>query len=88
MLIRRCPCASDDDESSAAPSSHKPSADVAAANRRVQLQELVDITASFRVQGASVSGVKVETLQVRKKYKPTHARLPHSFGHRGRSHVV
>ena len=63
---------SDDDGSSAAPSSHKPSADVAAANRRVQLQELVDITASFRVQGASVSGVKVETLQVRnEKYKPT-----------------
>ena len=54
-----------------APSSLKPSADVAAANRRVQLQELVDITASFRVQGASVSGVKVEALQVREKYKPT-----------------
>jgi AP-3 complex subunit mu len=40
--------------------------------RRVHLQELVDINASFKVPGASVSGVKVETLQVRnEKYKPT-----------------
>jgi AP-3 complex subunit mu len=55
-----------------APSVHKPPTDVAGAKRRVQLQELVDITASFRVQGASVSGIKVETLQVRnEKYKPT-----------------
>jgi len=42
------------------------------ATRRVHLQELVDINASFKVPGASVSGVKVETLQVRnEKYKPT-----------------
>ena len=45
---------------------------VAVAQRRVQLQEVVDITASFRVPGAGVSGSKVETLQVRnEKYKPT-----------------
>ena len=45
---------------------------VAVAQRRVQLQEVVDITASFRVPGAGVSGIKVETLQVRnEKYKPT-----------------
>merc|ERR1712216_531713 len=44
----------------------------AVAQRRVQLQEVVDITASFRVPGAGVSGIKVETLQVRnEKYKPT-----------------
>ena len=42
------------------------------ASRRVHLQEVVDITASFKVPGAGVSGIKVETLQVRnEKYKPT-----------------
>ena len=42
------------------------------ATRRIHLQELVDINASFKVSGASVSGIKIETLQVRnEKYKPT-----------------
>ncbi|MNY83298.1 Adaptor complexes medium subunit family protein [compost metagenome] len=38
----------------------------------VSLQELVEIHAQFAVQGAGVSGIKVESLQVRnEKYKPS-----------------
>jgi len=52
----------------------KPAGSAAApeATRRVHLQELVDINVAFKVAGASVSGIKIETLQVRnEKYKPT-----------------
>ena len=42
------------------------------ARKMVSLQELVEIHAQFAVQGAGVSGIKVESLQVRnEKYKPS-----------------
>ena len=40
--------------------------------RKIKLQETCNVTAQFSVAGVGVSGVKVETLQVRnEKYKPT-----------------
>ena len=42
------------------------------ARKMVSLQELVEIHAQFAVQGAGVSGIKVESLQVRnEKYNPS-----------------
>lgn len=62
---------SEDDEPTSTNGTSKTS-QTDASSRRMRLQELVDVTATFRVPGASVSGIKVETLQVRnEKYKPT-----------------
>mmetsp|Transcript_14639 Transcript_14639/g.35362 ORF Transcript_14639/g.35362 Transcript_14639/m.35362 type:complete len:472 (+) Transcript_14639:269-1684(+) len=49
----------------------------------VALQELVDIHANFSVAGVGVSGIKVETLQVRnEKYKPSQGVRYHTRGGR------
>lgn len=49
----------------------------------VSLQELVDIHAQFSVAGVGVSGIKVETLQVRnEKYKPSQGVRYHTRGGR------
>lgn len=51
--------------------------------RRVRLQELVDIHCNFSVSGVGVSGIKVETLQVRnEKYKPSQGVRYHTRGGR------
>ena len=49
----------------------------------VSLQELVDIHAQFSVAGVGVSGIKVETLQVKnEKYKPSQGVRYHTRGGR------
>ena len=54
-----------------------------AEHRAVRLQELVDIHANFSVSGVGMSGIKVETLQVRnEKYKPSQGVRYHTRGGR------
>ena len=49
----------------------------------MRLQELVDIHANFSVSGVGMSGIKVETLQVRnEKYKPSQGVRYHTRGGR------
>jgi len=73
---------SEDDEPTSTNGTSKTS-QTDASSRRMRLQELVDVTATFRVPGASVSGIKVETLQVRnEKYKPSQGVRYHTRGGR------